>query len=142
MKQPKDKRTKEYKQWLKQQEQVGLGDVVEKITKTTGIKKLVDYFTPEGEDCGCDKRKEKLNKLKIFSTRLKPKRCFTQDEHNTWGRFLEVRTLRLDSEQINFVCKLYADVFKKPFYRPCSSCSPKPLIYMIERLDAVYDSYK
>jgi hypothetical protein len=41
----------------------GLGDVVEIITEATGIKKLVKLFTPDGEDCGCDKRKETLNKI-------------------------------------------------------------------------------
>ena len=40
----------------------GLGDVIENITEATGIKKVVETFT-EGKDCGCDKRKEKLNKL-------------------------------------------------------------------------------
>ncbi len=36
----------------------GLGDTVEKVTKATGIKKVVELFTPEGKDCGCDKRKD------------------------------------------------------------------------------------
>ena len=39
----------------------GLGDTVEKITKITGIKDLVENLTKG--DCGCDERKEKLNKL-------------------------------------------------------------------------------
>jgi len=38
----------------------GLGDTVEKFTKITGIKKVVEAIT---DDCGCDKRKDKLNKL-------------------------------------------------------------------------------
>lgn len=48
----------------------GLGDAVEKVTKATGIKKLVEMFTPEGEDCGCDKRKKALNKLRFRKTPL------------------------------------------------------------------------
>lgn len=39
----------------------GLGDTIEKITEATGIKKAVKAIV--GEDCGCDERKEKLNKL-------------------------------------------------------------------------------
>lgn len=39
----------------------GLGDTIETITKATGIKAVVEGIT--GGDCGCDKRKEKLNKL-------------------------------------------------------------------------------
>ena len=42
---------------------IGAGDVVEKITTVTGIKAIVKAFTPEGEDCGCDERKEKMNEL-------------------------------------------------------------------------------
>jgi hypothetical protein len=38
----------------------GLGDTIEKFTTATGIKKLADKI-PGG--CGCNKRKEKLNKL-------------------------------------------------------------------------------
>ena len=42
----------------------GLGDTVEKITKATGIKSLVDRVS-EGLNipCGCQQRKEKLNKI-------------------------------------------------------------------------------
>lgn len=39
----------------------GLGDTIEQITTATGIKAAVNAAFPNG--CGCDKRKEKLNKL-------------------------------------------------------------------------------
>jgi hypothetical protein len=38
-----------------------LGDFVEKITIITGIKRLFNWLT--GNSCGCDDRKEKLNRL-------------------------------------------------------------------------------
>ena len=42
----------------------GLGDTIEKITKVTGIKKVVDKISKvTNKDCGCNKRKNKLNKL-------------------------------------------------------------------------------
>ncbi len=42
----------------------GLGDTIEKITIATGVKKTVDsLFTSTGKDCGCKKRKDKLNKM-------------------------------------------------------------------------------
>lgn len=41
-------------------ESKGLGDSIEKITKATGIKDLVEKITKG--DCGCDKRKDTLNK--------------------------------------------------------------------------------
>ena len=49
MKEPKDKRTKAYKEWKAQSE--GLGDVIEKITEATGIKKVVEnIFDLAGKD--------------------------------------------------------------------------------------------
>ena len=42
----------------------GLGDSIEKITKATGIKKVVDTVSKAvNKDCGCAKRKDTLNKL-------------------------------------------------------------------------------
>tara|TARA_R110000851_G_scaffold242923_1_gene395469 strand:+ start:105 stop:293 length:189 start_codon:yes stop_codon:yes gene_type:complete len=40
----------------------GLGDTIEKITKATGIKKIVDTVAKAtGKDCGCKARKNALN---------------------------------------------------------------------------------
>ena len=50
----------------------GLGDIIEKFTKITGIKKIIKKIKLE---CGCDERQNKLNKLfpnKYFK-RLKKK---------------------------------------------------------------------
>jgi len=42
----------------------GLGDTIEKITKATGIKKVVDTVSEAtGKDCGCGQRKDTLNRL-------------------------------------------------------------------------------
>ena len=42
----------------------GLGDSVEKFTKATGIKSAVEFVAKAtNSDCGCDKRKDKLNKM-------------------------------------------------------------------------------
>jgi hypothetical protein len=43
----------------------GLGDTVEKIMKATGIKKVVDVTTKAVgvKDCGCDKRRDSLNRI-------------------------------------------------------------------------------
>ena len=73
---PKDKRTKRYKEWVAryETESSGVGDTIEKITKATGIDKVVEFIA--GEDCGCDERKEKLNYLFPYN---KPN-CFTESE--------------------------------------------------------------
>ena len=43
---------------------VGLGDTVAKITKATGIKKVVDTASKiVKKDCGCGKRQNTLNRL-------------------------------------------------------------------------------
>lgn len=40
----------------------GFGDTIEKFTKTTGIKYIVDKISEvTGKDCGCNARKETLN---------------------------------------------------------------------------------
>ena len=42
----------------------GLGDTIEKITKTTGVKRLVDLAAKKtGKPCGCAARKGALNKI-------------------------------------------------------------------------------
>lgn len=43
----------------------GLGDTVEKITKATGIDKIANGVAKAmgKEDCGCGKRKERLNQM-------------------------------------------------------------------------------
>ena len=41
----------------------GFGDSIEKFTTATGIKKVVDTVAKAaGGDCGCNKRKDALNK--------------------------------------------------------------------------------
>jgi hypothetical protein len=42
----------------------GLGDTIEKITKATGIKKVVDAVSKAvKKDCNCGARKDTLNRL-------------------------------------------------------------------------------
>ena len=42
----------------------GLGDSIEKFTKATGIKKVVDTVSKAtNTDCGCGKRRDTLNRI-------------------------------------------------------------------------------
>ena len=43
----------------------GLGDTIEKITTATGLGALTSILQDKGviKDCGCGKRKDKLNKM-------------------------------------------------------------------------------
>ena len=49
-------------------ESKGLGDTIEKITKATGIKKLVDNLPGK---CNCKNRKEMLNKAFPYKQKTK-----------------------------------------------------------------------
>ena len=42
----------------------GFGDTFAKVTKLTVIKSVVDTFSKKmGKDCGCDKRRDTLNRI-------------------------------------------------------------------------------
>ena len=42
----------------------GLGDSIEKFTKATGIKSVVNKVSSAiGKDCGCDQRRDSLNRV-------------------------------------------------------------------------------
>ena len=50
---------------MEKEKSKGLGDSIEKFTKMTGIKSLAQVGTRAmgKKDCGCNKRKEALNKM-------------------------------------------------------------------------------
>ena len=50
---------------MKSNKSKGLGDSIEKITRMTGIKSLAQMGAKVvgKKDCGCNKRKETLNKV-------------------------------------------------------------------------------
>jgi len=46
----------------------GAGDLIHKITSATGVKQVVDKVAAKtGKDCGCGKRREKLNNMFPFN---------------------------------------------------------------------------
>ena len=130
---PKDKRTKEYKEYVKKHGEAskGLGDVVEKITTATGIKKAVKFLA--GEDCGCDERKDKLNKL--FPSR-KPE-CFTEEEYNLMKMAIDTKKNKFSAEEV----KLYASIYERIFNVKvsCTQCSFKSSVW--NSLVKVYQEY-
>lgn len=138
MEEPKDKRTKAWKEWKQnfdEQNSTGLGDVVETITKATGIKKIVETFTPDGKDCGCNKRKEKLNKVRFNH---KPVRCFTEQQYNQWTEFInrDDKNTVTKQWQREVLIPIYSQLFARQL-KPLSCCL-KPYIDNINR---VYETY-
>jgi len=99
-----DKRTKEYKEWKAKRDAApkGLGDSVEKVTTATGIKKAVKFLA--GEDCGCDERKERLNK--VF--RYRQPKCLTEEEYIYLSELFSSKTNRVSANRLT---KIYNRVF-------------------------------
>ena len=118
----------------------GLGDDIEKITKATGIKKLVDAFADAtGIDCGCEARKEKLNKL--FPRRTQPL-CLEEKEYNTLKDFFTSFNGReVKEEWQEPLSRVHARVFQHKYYIPCS-CNPREWSQHIADLKKIYGEYE
>ena len=115
----------------------GLGDTIEAITEATGIKSVVEVFSKAtGLDCGCDKRKETLNKLFPYNSNIN---CLTEADYNLLTTFLDpLKNTLTPSEQL-IVSDIYFNVFN---YRlqlsSCGSCWKGK----IDELRKVYNEYK
>mgnify|MGYP005991542263 FL=1 len=122
-------------EYHKARSQKGFGDTVEKITKATGIKKVVDTVADALDaDCGCDKRKKKLNDLFPY---LMPE-LLTEDEFN----FLDL-TFKNESNQIkdpDRILEIYNRVFKDK--KKMTNCSPCFVNQVYNKLKAIYNEYK
>ena len=92
----------------------GLGDTVEKITEATGIKKAVKWIF--GEDCGCEERKEWLNKKFPYSKELTEAEFDYLDAYFKSNK--EVVTKQTQKELI--------DIYNRVFNQKAqpSSCTP------------------
>lgn len=132
---PKDKRTKAFKEWAKNHAQAseGLGDTVEKITTATGIKKAVKWIA--GDDCGCDERRDKLNKL---FPRRKPE-CLTEDEFNYLQEKFENRKSTILSDEQQRMLEIFNRVFNTNM--PTTNCSPCFKNEVYNKLEKLYNEY-
>lgn len=111
----------------------GLGDSLEKVFKKTGIDKVAKWVL--GEDCGCDKRKEKLNK--IFPYRKI--NCLTEDEHGILETFFSRNTAEISPSDQHALLKVYnrvLNVRQEP--TSCSSCW-RDIVNQLKRIYKEYD---
>jgi predicted N-acyltransferase len=111
----------------------GLGDKVAAVTKATGIEKIVKTFF--GEDCGCDERRERLNKM--FSRPVKmmdeEQRKFFEDEIMTRYKSGQNLTKHIGDE----FYKLYEELLNKKKKRTtCTSCNKNMYIELLK----IYES--
>ena len=133
-KEPKDKRTREYKEWKANYEKKskGLGDTIEKITEATGIKKVVKNLF--GDDCGCDERKAKLNK--IFN--YKNINCLEEDEFKYLKSYFDLKKQRVEVKERRELIKIYNRIFNKNQKdTSCGSCVRN----VVNSLKRVYSEY-
>ncbi len=107
----------------------GLGDSVEKVLKATGIDKVAKKIL--GDDCGCEERKEALNKLYPYSRQM------TEDEILIYEEVMNRTKGTLTGADQGILLKIYNKVFntnKKP--SSCGSCVRGTL----QKLEAVYNN--
>ena len=110
----------------------GLGDTIAKITEATGIDKIVKFVA--GEDCGCEERKEKLNKLFPYSKPL----CLTEDEFNTLDTYFKQETETLTGEEQAAFIKINNRVLNQRLtFSSCASC----LRDLVNKLRVLYNEY-
>ena len=132
-----DKRSKAYAEWKKNHEakSEGLGDTVAKITKATGIKKVVDtVFQKLEKSCGCDDRKISLNKLFPYQKPL----CLMEDEYNYLSKRIG-KINKITSEEQKELLSIYNRIFKdKKELTSCSSCF---LNGVWNKLETVFKEY-
>jgi len=113
----------------------GVGDTVEKVLEKTGVKKLVKWLSG-GEDCGCDERKEKLNKMFPYRKPL----CLTEQEHEYLSRFFgRQNQFEVTQSQQLGILKIYNRVLRHD--RQPSNC-PSCLRQIVADLTNIYDTYQ
>jgi hypothetical protein len=124
--------TKEVEEEVKH-ESKGLGDTIDKITTATGIKRLVKFIA--GEDCGCNERKEKLNKMFPYQKPL----CLTEDEYDYLTNYFATCGNSIKVSQQEVLLKIFNRVMRdgrKP--SSCADCWRE--IHLT--LKKVYDAYE
>ena len=124
----------------------GLGDTIEKITKATGIKKVVEAWEKKtGKDCGCEERRVKLNKLIRYARTIN---CMTLDQYNRWAlerAIITEQTKRneIKMPQLKAIYEIHRAVYGLPLEIPCMTCtkSYKLWLSMVEQLETIYKTY-
>ncbi len=139
-----DKRTKAYKEWKKKFEleqstkSEGLGDDVKKVLDSDVVKPIVDVVKKalwkDGEDCGCDERQEKLNKL---APRRKMN-CLTEEQFVFLTEDKANGGKSLTREGANMMVDIHNHVFNmKNKHTSCGRCIKN----MRKQLYKVLDAY-
>lgn len=130
MKEPKDKRTKAWKEWNASK---GLGDKVADVTDALGIKKCK----------GCEERQESLNlvghQLEYFFKKHKPN-PFTQEDILQWETFINrANQNQVSTDEQKLIVRLLKDVLNMSV-KPCATCNGKVWVKYIKMIQTVYNN--
>lgn len=111
----------------------GLGDSIDRFTEFTGIKKLVKRLF--GDDCGCDERKQWLNKRFPYAKKM------TKDQKSIFEKIYKKIADRkfsiVKAEEQESLIILYNEIFGiKKKGTSCGSCVKQTL----DNLQRVYES--
>ena len=111
----------------------GLGDTIEQITTATGIKAVVDKISEvTGIDCGCEERKELLNKIWTY----RQPNCLSNESIEWLSTFLPNRPEQLTIKQQEKLKVIYKETFNIDFGNSnCASCWRD----MIREIEKVYE---
>lgn len=108
----------------------GVGDTIAKITKATGIDKVVNLLF---DDCGCEERKEKLNKLFPYKVE-----CLEQKEFEYLKVLYDTNVYRLSIIDREKIIPIYNRVFnKRQKQTSCQSC----WVSIMRELKVIYNEY-
>jgi len=112
----------------------GLGDTVEQVLEATGVSKVAKFIL--GEDCGCEERKAKLNRMFPY----KKPNCLLEHEYNYLNEFYNrerKNTISVSEQAV--LSEIYQRVFNQrvQMSSSCGSCWRDT----ISKLKKVYDEY-
>jgi hypothetical protein len=111
----------------------GLGDTIEAGLQAVGIDKVAKWIL--GEDCGCQERKETLNKLFPY----KKANCLTENHYEYLTDFFERKPNSILPIEQEVILKIYNRTFNTNVgATQCATC----WIDMIEELKKVFNSYE
>ncbi len=127
---------------IKRKLQVPLGDKVEKFTKATGIKKVVDTAAKLlNKDCGCKARKDNLNSIDIAGLRLKVVNHPTESDVDEIYTLLNEQRTGWDRPTRERIERMRSKIFNVRYsVISCASCG---VIYTkrLNELKRVFDAY-
>tara|TARA_R100000426_G_scaffold13940_1_gene13439 strand:+ start:5093 stop:5503 length:411 start_codon:yes stop_codon:yes gene_type:complete len=116
------------------QKSKGLGDTVEKVFKATGVDKVAKWIL--GEDCGCEERKQTLNRLFPY---VNPE-CLTESEYNYLHKYFTDRPNVVDNAMQLELLKIYNRVLHQN--SKTTSCTPCFLNNIQDKLYKIYSEYE